>query len=531
MLRFAANVAVPRGRSASSKVYSNSSKSGDGSRSLGGHGSLLHTLSQYLHEERRWLRRRKRLGDTQRDLAFGMFCSGDVQDEGRKNEAGVEQSWSIPGAHMPVAIMIQSWLETCQAPWPTSKELDESNIPFLFEPVNNDGDGDDDDEQSFNQDKANASPPTEIVVPSGGGGSSIEEPEKGLRYTRWGDLVDLTRIDFWYTLRVLRDCSDLVSAGWCPPPTVVGESIVMSLLNIAERGLVYLLEDSSDKQGMDEEQVRKERLVACSCSSESLVALKVLAARDDLPEQVITAVSISLCRLLSATETKSPSSVSENGEEAMFDKEIQTQRGYIASTSAELLWVLLSSESTACQAADALLDVIDLDFHSIFANLERRQVEECVKIASGAVRALSASFWGKHTFAALVDPLDSYSLNCVGDPPQVLGVPLLRFLWEPVMDILSNVAMSYFPSSTTLTFDLGGHETAALPLDCQFESEEGFAAIVLEIALAYHRLIDSELVRHSSFARFFAWVLVSHSSPHSVRYSAPWSSALLKSKL
>lgn len=473
MLRFAANVAVPRGRSASSKVYWNPSKSGDGSRSLGGHGSLLHTLSQYLHEERRWLRRRKRLGDTQRDLAFGIFCGGDGLDEGRKNESGVEshQSWSVPGAHMPVATMIQSWLDTCQAPWPSSKELEEGKIPFLYELVN----GDDDDEESFNQDKAtNAPPPTEIVVPSGGGGSSIKEPEKGLRYTRWGDLVDLTRIDFWYTLRVLRDCSDLVSAGWCPPPTIVGESIVMSLLNIAERGLVYLLEDSSDKQGMDEEQVRKERLVACSCSSESLVALKVLAARDDLPEQVITAVSISLCRLLSATETKSPSSVSENGEEALFDKEIQTQRGYIASTSAELLWVLLSSDATACQAADALLDVIDLDFHSIFANLERRQVEECVKIASGAIRALSASFWG--------------------DPPQVLGVPLLRFLWEPVMDILSNVAMSYFPSRTTLTFDLGGHETAALPLDCQFESEEGFAAIVLEIALAYHRLIDSELI-------------------------------------
>lgn len=410
MLRFAANVAVPRGRSASSKVYWNPSKSGDGSRSLGGHGSLLHTLSQYLHEERRWLRRRKRLGDTQRDLAFGIFCGGDGLDEGRKNESGVEshQSWSVPGAHMPVATMIQSWLDTCQAPWPSSKELEEGKIPFLYELVN----GDDDDEESFNQDKAtNAPPPTEIVVPSGGGGSSIKEPEKGLRYTRWGDLVDLTRIDFWYTLRVLRDCSDLVSAGWCPPPTIVGESIVMSLLNIAERGLVYLLEDSSDKQGMDEEQVRKERLVACSCSSESLVALKVLAARDDLPEQVITAVSISLCRLLSATETKSPSSVSENGEEALFDKEIQTQRGYIASTSAELLWVLLSSDATACQAADALLDVIDLDFHSIFANLERRQVEECVKIASGAIRALSASFWGKCTVAALVDPRDSHPWN------------------------------------------------------------------------------------------------------------------------
>ena len=395
MLRFAANVAVPRGRSASSKVYWNPSKNGDGSRSIGGHGSLLHTLSQYLHEERRWLRRRKRLGDTQRDLAFGMFCGSDDQDEGRKNESGDEshQSWSVPGAHMPVAIMIQSWLETCQAPWPSSKELEEGKIPFEYDPV----DGNDDDEETLNQDKAtDASPPTEIVVPSGGGGSSsINESEKGLRYSRWGDLVDLTRIDFWYTLRVLRDCSDLVSAGWCPPPTLVGESIVMSLLNIAERGLVYLLEDSSDKQGMDEEQVRKERLVACSCSSESLVALKVLAARDDLPEQVITAVSISLCRLLSATETKSPSSVSEHGEEAMFDKEISTQRGYIASTSAELLWVLLSRDATACQAADALLDVIDLDFHSVFANLERKQVEECVKIASGAIRALSASFWGK----------------------------------------------------------------------------------------------------------------------------------------
>ena len=87
------------------------------------------------------------------------------------------------------------------------------------------------------------------------------------------------------------------------------------------------------------------------------------------------------------------------------------------------------------------------------------------------------------------------------------------------MDILSNVAMSYFPSGTTLTFDLGGHETAALPLDCQFESEEGFAAIVLEIALAYHRLIDSELVRLSVFCSFLAWV--SHLS-HRIILSDLW---------
>ena len=99
------------------------------------------------------------------------------------------------------------------------------------------------------------------------------------------------------------------------------------------------------------------------------------------------------------------------------------------------------------------------------------------------------------------------------------------------MDILSNVAMSYFPSGTTLTFDLGGHETAALPLDCQFESEEGFAAIVLEIALAYHRLIDSELVRLSVFCSFSRMGIALITSNHTVRSLAPWSSVLPRSKL
>lgn len=50
--------------------------------------------------------------DTQRDLAFAMFCGGS-ESENRSGETGESShvnEWSIPGAHAPVAAMIHSWL-------------------------------------------------------------------------------------------------------------------------------------------------------------------------------------------------------------------------------------------------------------------------------------------------------------------------------------------------------------------------------------------------------------------------------------
>ena len=51
------------------------------------------------------------------------------------------------------------------------------------------------------------------------------------------------------------------------------------------------------------QQVLKERLVAYSCASESLAAIKSLASRDVLPEATVGTLVTALCRLLSKAET------------------------------------------------------------------------------------------------------------------------------------------------------------------------------------------------------------------------------------
>jgi len=125
---------------------------------------------------------------------------------------------------------------------------------------------------------------------------------------------------------VLRDCSDLVAAGWRPPPTgIIGEGIILSLISIADRGASHLAEDSEMRRAMPVEQITKERLVACSCASESLVAMKNLASREVIPHATLRPLALCLCQLISAAET-TMSSVSSSGgssyesqeEDAMF---------------------------------------------------------------------------------------------------------------------------------------------------------------------------------------------------------------------
>lgn len=71
---------------------------------------LLNSLGEHLRDERRWLRRRRRLGDTQRDLAFALFCAS-AKKEKRANaysndsmaSDSTSSKWSIPGCHVPVS--------------------------------------------------------------------------------------------------------------------------------------------------------------------------------------------------------------------------------------------------------------------------------------------------------------------------------------------------------------------------------------------------------------------------------------------
>lgn len=55
--------------------------------------------------------------------------------------------------------------------------------------------------------------------------------------------------------RVLRDCSDLVSSGWCPPPSGIGNNIVFLLINIALDGLSPLGDVKHPDIQLTEEQI------------------------------------------------------------------------------------------------------------------------------------------------------------------------------------------------------------------------------------------------------------------------------------
>ena len=184
-----------------------------------------------------------------RDLAFALFCASAKMKgkrDGYGNESttsdGAGTNWSIPGCHVPVSSMIHSWLATCQAGWPVPNEFEQGKIPHHTE------------SNSSDPSEAHESPipPKEIVLSAG----TQSSYQTDVKYSYWGELVDLSTVDWWYTLKVLRDCSDLVAAGWRPPPTgQVGEEIVLRLVSIAEQGLDIIFEETED-----EEQLQKERL-------------------------------------------------------------------------------------------------------------------------------------------------------------------------------------------------------------------------------------------------------------------------------
>lgn len=396
-------------------------------------------------------------------MAFALFCASAKKDKKRgingygsesTNSDSAGASWSIPGCHVPVSSMIHSWLATCQAGWPVPNEFEQGKIPHHTENISSDP----------SEDQESPIPPKEIVLSSSSKVDSTKSHDgNGVEFSYWGELVDLTTIDWWYTLKVLRDCSDLVAAGWRPPPTgQIGEEIVLGFVSIAEQGLQVLFDATED-----EEQLQKERLAAVSCASETLMALKNLALRDVLPSDSLYKLVTSLCHFLSAAE--STPDMNEEAAGAMFQKEILAQRQFVAASAAELLWILLSSEDMACTTTDALLDAIDIDL-SKTGNLSG---EDCAR-AAGAIRALSAALWG--------------------DPPSVKGVPLLRFFWEPVLDILGRVTSTIFHSTDTIkSSDIAGRVSCLIVLN-EGTFDDKLYVIVLEIVLSLRRLVDSEMV-------------------------------------
>lgn len=84
-------------------------------------------------------------------------------------------------------------------------------------------------------------------------------------------------------------------------------------------------------------------------------------------------------------------------------------------------------------------------------------------------------------------------------------MPLLRFFWQPVIDLLGSVASTCFLHDAQNTkFDIAGHETSVIAMDDLAVCSNPFLAVVLEIVLALQRLVDSEMVYADKFGNLSA---------------------------
>ena len=90
------------------------------------------------------------------------------------------------------------------------------------------------------------------------------------------------------------------------------------------------------------------------------------------------------------------------------------------------------------------------------------------------------------------------SIHFAGDPPTVKGVSSLRFIWEPVVNLFGVVASSFFNDGGSETTAVAELETPVVKVDGQDYggryNTSPYMNVILEIALALSRFVDSEMV-------------------------------------
>ncbi len=157
--------------------------------------------------------------DTQRDLAFSMFCGTLESNDNNESDSGGacpsnKKEWTIPGVHEPVAVMLHSWLETSLTGWPVVTVDESDNVPFYFESDENHvpefiGTDNNDIESIGHEfkDDCNHTPPNEIVVPTDSispidsrtdfvdHGSEMDTSNRR-KYSLWEEIVDVSRVDW-----------------------------------------------------------------------------------------------------------------------------------------------------------------------------------------------------------------------------------------------------------------------------------------------------------------------------------------------
>jgi hypothetical protein len=463
---------------------------------------ILKSRKKKIWEDRRWLIRRQRFSEQQRNLTAALcidsheeknISSGD-SGTGTNVSNGSKQSgifmsnskrytWSILGAHKPVSKMTNSWISTALVGWPEEITKDQNDVL-------------DSTHYIFNDD-------SHIKVLS----SSI--------FTSGS-------IDWWYTFQVAKSISDLVKAGWRPPPSNIddGESI-MGLLQISKLGV--LLEPSVMKHKNNDchSDAREERIIAISAAMEALESLQILGSRGFLPKTTIKETSLTMSYLLAVIDPTTTNIVDSDlfpvtsnqstNDEDEINVEIDTffdQRDACLNEIAELLWSMLALEGSMEITVDALFGVLRNVDLSLLQNQDTNVINTILS-ACGAVRSLGASIWG--------------------NPPEIKGITSLRVCWSTFIDLLTNVSSSifehcpkiYFPSaklkSKTLSSSIGSRITAGnddkrvdtfycIPRIADLGSYNSTClALILEIAIAIKRLVEGEMLSGIDNLSLYEW--------------------------
>ena len=467
MLRFASSVsemALPSLRSSSSPVSLNLDGShGSKAEVDSGDPSYANIIGRTIWEEQRWLVRRQRVGNAQRDLVLSLCCDTIESNGGStsRREVGEDESnadgmtvssrnadglakWNIIGSHVPIASILASWVDTAKTGWPKER-------------------------------------------------GSIRPPSGNEGVLLWSDIAEAGAVDWWYVLQVSRAAADLVAVGWRPPPRGVhGEQCVLGLLDISERGVILSSQDLKSEGGAVDQDAREERLAASSSSAEALTALALIGRRGHLPNLTLALITQQLCNLLASIDSTMspisssslyplgvPSSKTERKEWLLEKETFFTQRESCVADIAELLWSLLAHHFSQVSAVRSLLQFMDESLPSL-APLDNTEVANtefvkgCKPLAlAGAIRACGAAFWG--------------------DPPQVKGVKSLRIFWDRFLVILTDVA-SLVPCPREFHSMDASIKTNAHTL-CICEHSQENLVVVLEAAVALRRMVDGEFHR------------------------------------
>lgn len=458
-------------------------------------------------EERRWLIRRQRFSEQQRNLTAALCIdshedkrvSGEDSGSGTNASIGSKQSgiyiskskrypWSIPGAHKPVSELISSWIATALVGWPEEIVKDYNDVL-------------DSTHYDFTDDSH-----IKVVRSS---------------------IFTSGSIDWWYTFQVAKSISDLVKAGWRPPPSKIddGESID-GLLQISKFGV--LLEPSVMKynSGDCHSDAREERIIAVSAAMEALESLQILGSRGFLPDAKIHKTSLTMCYLLAVIDPTTtnvvdsdlfpvPSNQSTDTNDEL-NIEIDTffdQRDDCLNEIAELLWSMLALEGSMEITVDALCGVLRNTDLSLLQITENRYQDEdvinSILSACGAVRSLGASIWG--------------------NPPEIKGIASLRICWSTLVDLLTNVSSSifekcpkiHFPSAKFKSMSISSSIGTRATSDIDDKYEDYFyniprieelgsynptcLALILEIAIAVKRLVEGEMLSGTDNLSFYEW--------------------------